>query len=133
MRTHQVSTRWGTSFAYANPPGELFFAEVVRLLVPPLTLTHLPGGGGEIRTHGTRKGRGLANLCHWPLGDASFKRIILYLITPVSLTTRSSNHIISKRFGRLDIRAPIFLISATIWLCENFPLLLEPIYPQFPS
>lgn len=29
------------------------------------------GGGGGIRTHGTPKGQGLANLCHWPLGDTS--------------------------------------------------------------
>ncbi len=29
------------------------------------------GGGGGIRTHGTLAGLGLANQCHWPLGDAS--------------------------------------------------------------
>jgi hypothetical protein len=29
------------------------------------------GGGGGIRTHGTLAGQGLANLCHWPLGDTS--------------------------------------------------------------
>ena len=34
------------------------------------------GGSGGIRTHGTRWGRGLANLCHWPLGDTSSFLII---------------------------------------------------------
>ena len=53
-------------------------------------------GGGGIRTHVTLAGRGLANLCHRPLGDASSSELAL-----VELYQR--DFMVSKAWHRLHV------------------------------
>ncbi len=57
-------------------------------LRPPKLATASEGGGGEIRTHVPLAERGLANLCHRPLGDTSLLELLYQIISGCRKTFR---------------------------------------------